>query len=567
MDYPDCSDLEAAAKREENSMRFTDIPRTSKLFTDFLYSYENVSSFYAPLGRSNSPLIDHARRVGSQPFDRENLCDALERINRRADSSDLTFKHIELLRRAGSVAVVTGQQAGLFTGPLYTIHKALSVIKLAECLRSQGIDAAPVFWIASEDHDYEEVNHCKLVDRDGHLQTVRYESAERKEDSPVGRVRICDQINQAIDDLLAFLPPSEFISDIERDIRESYSSGAGFALAFARLMARLFRDYGVVLIDPLDEGLKQIAAPLYSQAIEKADEIAHALVERSRALEEAGYHAQVHTAEDMVPLFIMDDGRRVAMTQRDGRFSLKNSDRSFTKDELVELALRCPNCFSPNVTLRPVVQDWLLPTAAYIGGPAEIAYFAQLRAVYETLSRQEPCVLPRASFTLVEGRHQKTMKKHKLELQDFFDGLHPAIAKVVEQSLDRNTSRMFDETERSLKAQLDKLEKSLLRADRTLADALKSAREKMLYQLEHLRTRFVHSSARHDQEVFRQVERAYTTLMPEKNFQERELNIFYFLSRYGPTLISELYDKVDVGFSNHQLVYIGGVASQVINAR
>jgi bacillithiol biosynthesis cysteine-adding enzyme BshC len=567
MDHPDCSDLEAAAKREENSMRFTDIPRTSKLFTDFLYHYENVSPFYTPVGRQTAPLADHARRVGAQQFDRENLCDALERINRRADGSDLTFKHIEMLRHKGSVAIVTGQQAGLFTGPLYTVHKALSVIKLAECLRSQGVDAAPVFWIASEDHDYEEVNHCKIVDRDGHLQTVRYESAERKEDSPVGRVRICEGINQAIDHLIACLPPSEFIGDIERDIRESYSSNAGFAAAFAKLMARLFRDYGVVLIDPLDEGLKRIAAPLYSQAIEKADEIARALVERSRALEEAGYHAQVHVSEDMAPLFIMDDGRRVAMTQRDGRFSLKNSDRSFTKDELVELALRCPNCFSPNVTLRPVVQDWLLPTAAYIGGPAEIAYFAQIRAVYETLSRQEPCVLPRASFTLVEGRHQKTMKKHKLELRDFFDGLHPAITKVVEQSLDRNTSRMFDETERSLKAQLDKLEKSLLRADRTLADALKSAREKMLYQLEHLRTRFVHSSARRDQEVFRQVERAYTTLMPEKNFQERELNIFYFLSRYGPTLIGELYDKVEVGFSNHQLVYIGGVASQVINAR
>jgi bacillithiol biosynthesis cysteine-adding enzyme BshC len=322
-----------------------------------------------------------------------------------------------------------------------------------------------------------------------------------------------------------------------------------------------------VLIDPLDEGLKQVAAPIYTRAVESAEEIARALVHRSRALEAAGYHAQVHVSEDMVPLFIMDDGRRVAMTQRDGRFALKNSDRSFSKDELAELATRCPNCFSPNVTLRPVVQDWLLPTAAYIGGPAEVAYFAQLRSVYETLARQEPCVLPRASFTIIEGRHQKTMKKHKLELRDFFEGLHPAVTKVVEQSLDRDTSRMFDETERILKSQLSKLEKSLLRADRTLGDALKSAREKMLYQMEHLRTRFVHASVRREEEVFRQVERAYATLMPDKNFQERELNAFYFLSRYGQNLIGELYDNVEIGFSNHKLVYTGGVASQVINAR
>src|SRR6185503_1034924 len=151
------------------------------------------------------------------------------------------------------------------------------------------------------------------------------------------------------------------------------------------------------------------------------------------ALVEAGYHAQVNTSEEMVPLFIIDDDRRTAMTHRDGKFYIKGSDKFFDKEELATLAARCPNCFSPNVTLRPIVQDWLLPTAAYIGGPAEIAYFAQIRAVYETLERELPCVLPRASFTIIEGRHQKTLKKHNLELKDFFDGLHPAITKVVEQ--------------------------------------------------------------------------------------------------------------------------------------
>ena len=197
----------------------------------------------------------------------------------------------------------------------------------------------------------------------------------------------------------------------------------GFAEAFARLMARLFKDYGVVLMDPLDEELKQVVAPLYSKAIEKSSEIAEALVGRSRELERAGYHAQVHVLEDMTPLFIMNDGRRLAMTQSEGRFFVKGADRSFDKEELVQLARRCPNCFSPNVTLRPVVQDFLLPTAAYIGGPAEVAYFAQIRAVYETLERELPCVLPRASFTIIEGRHQKTLKKHNLELKDFFEGL------------------------------------------------------------------------------------------------------------------------------------------------
>ena len=563
----DCKNLEAAAENLTDSLRFTDIPRTTRLFNDFLYNYQKVARFYANYGRSVEPLADHARRVGAQQFDRTRVPDALDRINRRAGSPELTFKHIEMLRRPGTVAIVTGQQAGLFTGPLYTIHKALTVIKLAACLRDQGVEAVPVFWVASEDHDYEEVNHCRVVDREGHLKRIQYEASGHKADEPVGRVTLCDGIGQTIDELVAQLAPSEFTPALERDLRESYAKGAGFADAFSRLMARLFHEYGVVLLDPLDEELKEVAAPLYAEAIRKSSEIARALVGRSRELEESGYHAQIHVSEDMVPLFIMDEGRRSALTQQNGRFTVKGSDRSFTSEELVELAGRCPSCFSPNVTLRPVVQDYLLPTAAYIGGPAEIAYFAQLRAVYETLGRQEPCVLPRASLTIVEGRHQKTMKKYGLELRDFFDGLHPAVAKVVEHSVDRSTAVAFTETERVLNEQLDKLGEALHQTDATLSDPLKRAREKIVYQLEHLRTRFIHSSAHRDETAYRQVERAFTTLCPDKNLQERELNVYYFLSRYGLALIEELYNAADLGFSNHKLVYVGGVASQVVNAR
>ena len=562
----DCKDLEAAADELTDALRFTEIPRTTRLFTDFLYDYQKVARFYTNYGRSVEPLADHARRIGAQQFDRKRVPDALERINRRVGSPELTFKHIDMLRRPGSVAIVTGQQAGLFTGPLYTIHKALTVIKLAACLRDQGVEAAPVFWVASEDHDYEEVNHCRVIDREGHLKQIRYDASGHKADEPVGRVELCEGINASIDELVASLAASEFMPSLERDLRESYAQGVGFADGFAQLMARLFRDHGVVLLDPLDEELKQVAAPLYVEALQKSNDIARALVARSRELEQAGYHAQIHVSDDMVPLFIMDDGRRAAITQQDGRFTVKGSGHSFSKDELVELAARCPSCFSPNVTLRPVVQDYLLPTAAYIGGPAEIAYFAQLRAVYETLGRQEPCVLPRASFTIVEGRHQKTMKKYGLALQDFFEGLHPAVTKVVEQSLDRNIANAFTETERTLNEHLDKLDQAIKQTDSTLSDPLETARAKMMYQLEHLRTRFIHASAHREQTVYRQIERAFTTLCPDKNLQERELNVYYFLSRYGPSLIEELYNAAELGFSNHKIVYIGGVASQVVNA-
>ena len=562
----DCQDLEAAAARLQDAVRFDQIPHTTRLFTDFLYNYDKVARFYPDYGRTAMPLAARAREIAAGSYDRQALADALERTARRAGSPDLTFENINVLRRPGSVAIVTGQQAGLFTGPLYTIFKALTTIKLARCLNDQGIQAVPVFWVASEDHDFDEVNHCKIIDTDGRLNEIRYEGCGHSQDLPVGHIELCEGIDQKITELLASLPHSEFLDEVRTDLRESYRAGVGFAEAFSSLLARIFKDYGVVLLDPLEEGLKQIAAPIYVAAIEKSAEIARALTRRSDELVAAGYHAQVHVSEDMVPLFIMDDRRRVALTRHDDDFRVKGSDRSFTKQELIELARSCSTCFSPNVTLRPVVQDFLLPTAAYIGGPAEIAYFAQIRAVYEVLGRPLPCVLPRASMTIVEGRHQKTMKKYSLSLADFFDGLHPAVSKVVEKSLDRETASIFAETEASLISQLDRLEKAMRRTDATLVASVKLAREKILHQIEHLRTRFVHSSARRDEAAYRQVERACTTLFPEKNLQERELNIFYFLSRYGPRLINELYEATEVGFSNHKLVYIGAAASQVVNA-
>ena len=560
----DCENLEAPAARLDDAIRFDKIPHTTPLFVDFLYNYGKVAKFYSDFGRQSSPLAARARYIGSQPYDRQRVPDALERINRRAGSPDLTFKHIDVLRRPGSVAVVTGQQAGLFTGPLYTIHKAITAIKLASCLQEQGVDAVPVFWIASEDHDYEEVNHCKVIDTEGALKEIRYDGCGHKSEIPIGQVRFCEGIEAKITELVALLPRSEFTPEIERDLRETYRNGEGFAGAFAALLARLFKNYGVVLLDPLDQELRQVAAPLYSRAIEKSAVIAHSLVQRSAELTSAGYHGQVHVSDDMVPLFIIEDERRVALVRHGDRFVTKDGSRSFSQDELVDLINRCSDCFSPNVTFRPVVQDYLIPTAAYIGGPAEIAYFAQIRAVYETLERPLPCVLPRASFTLIEGRHQKSLRKYSLELADFFDGLHPAITKVVEQGLDRDTAAAFTGLEQTLEAQFGKLETALGHTDPTLVDSAKLAREKIRYQVEHLRTRFVHAAAHREESTYRQIERACTSLYPDRNLQEREINVFYFLARYGPALLDELYAAADVGFSNHKLVNLGGVATQVL---
>lgn len=539
----------------DNTISFSQIPRTSRLFNDFLYSFDRVSRFYQPEGLSASALVARAPKVAAQAFSRDAVADALADQNRWAGAGEQTFANIERLRQKDSVVVITGQQAGLFTGPLYTVFKALTAIKLAERLRAEGVNAVPMFWIASEDHDFEEVNHTRLVNREGQLVTITYAGCSPKEGKPVGHVKLNEKISENIDEVIAALPESEFMPRLIEDLRDSYRAGANFADAFGKMMMKLFGKFGVVLINPLDDRLKAVAGEIYSRAMSNAPDFAARLVNASAQLESSGYHAQVYTNADAVPLFMLDDGRRTAMVRRDdGRFHLKNGEKSFGADELLETVRRCPSCFSPNVTLRPIVQDFLLPTVAYIGGPAEIAYFAQLRPNYRLLDRVDPVVLPRASFTLIEKRHAKTMSKYGIQFADLFAGFEEALKAVVERSLDQNTATIFDETEKAFEDQLEKLRASLVAVDPTLADALKGGREKILYQLHNLRTRFIHTRGKRDETTKQQIERLFSVLYPNKNLQEREINVAYFLARYGYELIDRIYDEVDVGLHDHKLI-------------
>ncbi len=541
----------------DHAIRFSNIPRTSRLFNDYLYNFERVARFFESEGRDLTSLELRARKVTAQRFSRDAVADVLLDQNTRAGAGPETFANIERLRQSDSVVVITGQQAGLFTGPLYTVFKALTAIKLANELRARGTNVIPMFWIAAEDHDFEEVNHTRIVNREGLLQTITYTACSPKEGKPVGHVRLAEGISENIDQLLAALPESEFIPRLAEDLRDAYRAGENFADAFGRLMMKLFSKYGVVLINPLDDRLKQISADIYVEAMMRVPEFAARLVTESAALVEAGYHAQVYTSPEAVPLFMLDDGRRTAMVRReDGKFYLKNGEKSFAADDLLSTVKQCPNCFSPNVTMRPIVQDFLLPTVAYIGGPAEIAYFAQLRPNYELLGRVEPVVLPRASFTLIEKRHAKTMNKYGISFPELFEGPEEVMKKVVERSFDQSTAQVFDETEQLLNAQLDKLRDSLIKVDPTLAEALKGGREKILYQISNLRTRFVHNRTKRDEGMGQQIERLFAVLYPNKGLQERELNIAYFLARYGYELIDRIYEEVQPTLQDHKLIFL-----------
>lgn len=551
---------EEAGLRVE-SLPFERVPHQSKLFLDYLRDPVALKKFYPSAVRFHHELSARAPEVlGAYKTDRDALCDALEDSNRGWGAGSETLAGVARLRSPDCIAVVSGQQVGLFTGPLYTIYKALSAVKLAGCLSQRGTPAVPVFWMATEDHDWEEVRAAELTACDGRLAVAELPAAAHTEGAPVGSVLIDDSIEETIKRLVAVLPTTEFSDDLERLVRASYAPGRTYGEAFARMMTSLVGQHGLVLLDPLDPRLKKLAAPLYSEAARRAPEIAAAVEARSRELVGAGYHAQVHASADAFPLFLHADGaRRVALARSsDGRYHAKGAPDAdgYTADELAEWALREPENFSPNVTLRAVVQDYLLPTVAYYGGAAEIAYFAQTAEVYRVLSRPATPILQRASLTLVERRTVRTLERYDLKLEDFFHGLDSVVARVVEEHLGSEQARGFDRADEKIKNALAELGETLRGFDPTLADALSHGGEKIEYQLAGLRTRFHRAQMARDRAAHRQLERAAALLYPEKALQERHLNITSLVARHGVYCLDWIFSAIDIGSSDHQIVYL-----------
>jgi bacillithiol biosynthesis cysteine-adding enzyme BshC len=302
--------------------------------------------------------------------------------------------------------------------------------------------------------------------------------------------------------------------------------------------------------------LKKLAAPLYSEAAQRASEIAAALEKRSSELESAGYHAQVLATANSFPLFLHDEqGARHAVARVDnGKYKAKDIEQEYTAEELASLAREQPERFSPNVTLRAVVQDYLLPTLAYYGGAAEIAYFAQTAEVYRVLERPATPILPRSSLTMIERHTGRVLERYDLSLKDFFEGLEPVIKRVVEEHLGANTAKLFANTEENVNHELDRLRQELESIDATLAGALETGRKKINYQLEGLRTRFVRAQMERDEAVHRQLQRAFDQLYPNKDLQERHINITSLLARHGTYVIEWIFNAINLGSSEHQIV-------------
>src|SRR2546422_6842844 len=319
---------EEAGLRVE-TLSFERIPHQTRLYLDYLRDPLALRQFYPSAVRFHHELPARASEVlAAQKTDRAALCDALAAMNRAWGAGEKTLANIEQLRDADCLAVVSGQQAGLFTGPLYTIYKALSAVKLARCLTQRNTKAVPVFWIAAEDHDFVEVAKAEFIDRSCQLASVEVSTQLHRDGQPVGQVVLDDSITAVVDQLFELLPKSEFTVEIQPLLRNAWQPGRNYAEAFACMMTALLGHHGLIYLDPLDAQLKKLAAPLYAAAARRAPEIATAVENRSRELESAGYHAQVMASTSSFPLFLHDEegSRHAVVRVNNGKYKAKATE-------------------------------------------------------------------------------------------------------------------------------------------------------------------------------------------------------------------------------------------------
>jgi bacillithiol biosynthesis cysteine-adding enzyme BshC len=531
---------------------FRQIPHTTHLFADFLSDFPRVQQFYPRSPHFSEWLKDETSRVRYDSGRRERISAILEGQNKGWGAAPATFENITRLR-AGAAAVVTGQQVGLFGGPLFSIFKALTAIKLADQATRAGVDSVPIFWLATEDHDLAEVNQVSIPGADFSLKNLAAPT-QGLADAPVGTVTFGPEIEPVVASATELLGDSEAASLV----RECYRPGQTMGSAFACFFARLFADWGVILLDASDPELHQVAEPIYRAAVERAAELDDVLLARGKTLEEAGYHQQVKVTPSSTLLFTLQDGVRVPVHRSSngssGTTDFIVGEEKISRAGILSRISAAPQEFSANVLLRPVVQDYLLPTLAYTGGAAEVAYFAQAAVVYQALLNRVTPIIPRLSATLLEPKLQSLLERYSLGLPDLFNGPEGLRERLAAHTLPQDLQSAFDHASATLEESLAAIRDALERLDKTLVEAASNAGSKMRHQLDQLHARAARAELRHSEVLSRHAELLSNALYPNKTLQEREIGGIYFVSRHGRQLLHDLYDAIHTDCLDHQII-------------
>jgi bacillithiol biosynthesis cysteine-adding enzyme BshC len=524
-------------------------PWLRRLAGDYARDFASVAPFFAGDPRSPEAWRDAIARAQAHPRSRDEVARAVQAQLGARRSPDAAKEAAARLRDPRAVAIVTGQQAGLFGGPLFTLLKAITTIQLAAKVTAEhGVPVVPIFWVDAEDHDWDEVHACHILDANLQHRSVELPLPPGGNEVPVAWIRLDASVERALDDLALTLAPTEFTESVLDALRLSYRAGAGMAEAFAGWMDGLLGPRGLVVFDSSDPATKTLAAPLFARELSSPGRTAALAIESGRAMAAGGHDPQVAPQEDGVALFHLD-GTRKPIRFRGGQFVI--GERTIDRAALAAEAAESPTRFSPNVLLRPLVQDTLFPTACYVAGPSELAYLAQLGPIYKHFGVPMPLIQQRASATILDSASARFLTRYDLPLEALQPRDESVLNRLLESQLPPAVDQSLQEAAAAMHDRMAKVIEAVPAIDPTLAGAARTTLGRMEHDLKTLQQKIIHAAKKRDETLRRQFARARAQAFPAGQPQERALGGLFFLNRYGWGLVERLTEQLPLEMGTH----------------
>lgn len=538
-------------------INFGDIPGNQNLFLDYIYEFENVQEYYRHNFRNKENYINLFKSISESRKNKHlNLSATIKnQYSSLQNISNKTIRNIELIDKEKTIAVVTGQQLGILGGPLYTVYKIITAIRLANQLteRYDEFKFVPVFWLEGDDHDFNEVRSINLFDNENQVINIGYKEEINDDDAKqsIGKINFDEALNEFFTKFESSIRDSDFKNELLTKLKECYQAGKSFKQSFRELIYWLFDEYGLIIFDPQDAEVKSLLKPIFKKEVNDFAIHTQKLIQVSAKLEEM-YHAQVKVKP--VNLFYHTDEGRYSVEPVDDIFKLRRKRKQFTKEEILEEIENFPDRFSPNVLLRPICQDFLFPTGFYIGGPSEIAYFAQVTPLYDFYNIMAPIIFPRSSATILEKNVASGLDKYDLSMYDIFLGLDELKEKVIASLSEHNIENTFEEASKEIELTFDKIKENLFAIDKTLVDSSGRYKDRIMSSITELKSKAMKAQETKHETTIRQLTRLSNLLYPLGNLQEREINFTYFYNKYGKDFIHKVYDDISVSEFEHQII-------------
>lgn len=522
----------------------------SDIYLDYLAGKDAARKFYYA-----ADLDEVIPKLDAINYDRDKMAAILERQNRAFGATQETLDNINRLKDPKSLCVFSGQQAGVLTGPMLVITKAIGIIKAAQCYADHlKRPVIPIFWIAGDDHDFEEANHTWLMNRNGEPQQVTYQTPPETA-VPTYQIKFSDsdELSRMKNEIKDLLGETDFTGELYELIDKSYTPEDTMVSAFGKFMSGLMGRFGLVLFNPGDNEAKAQAVPLFKAIVEQQNGLHEISLKTNNRIAADGYHIQVEKKDDATHLFY-NTNERIPISKAGEKFVA--GDHSFTRAELLEEIEKYPEHFSPDVMTRPLLQSYLFPVISQKGGPSEIAYLAQINPLFELFGLTPPFHKARPTVTIIEKRFDKQMAELEIAFEDLTGDIEQVINRVLARTFPADLEESSENLRRNVEDLFESFRSKALHFDPSLKGFADKTFGKIDFSLKAFEEKVFAAHKRKSNETREKIYRLHNALFPHRSLQERSINIVYFLSKYGTVTIDHLYNAIECEQTDHQLIHL-----------